>query len=87
MAQDYRVREREISEAFAACSLKSLAKLIRDLYGRRARGKMSMREEDILEKAKTHFTNEYAVAVDTDLEDAQEILESALGQSTSSIES
>lgn len=86
MAQDYRVREREISEAFAACSLKSLAKLIRDLYGRRARGKMSMREEDILEQAKTHFINEYAVAVDTDLENAQNILENALVQSTSSIE-
>lgn len=87
MAQDYRVREKEISEAFAACSLKSLAKLIRDLYGRRVRGKISMREGDIFEQAKNHFINEYAVATDTDLENAQKILENALVQSVSSINS
>jgi RNA polymerase-interacting CarD/CdnL/TRCF family regulator len=87
MAQDYRVREKEISAAFAACSLKSLARLIRDLYGRRAGGKMSMREGDILEQAKNHFINEYAVATDTSLENAQKILENALVQSVSSISS
>ena len=87
MAQDYRVREKEISEAFSACSLKSLARLIRDLYGRRAGGKMSMREEDILEQAKNQFINEYAIAVDVNLDDARKILENALVQSTTSINS
>ena len=85
MDNDYRIREKEISEAFSACSLKSLAALIRDLYGRRTRGKISMREKEKLEKAKNQFTTEYAIAVDTDLEDAQKILEKALVQSASSI--
>jgi len=87
MAQDYRVREKEISEAFAACSIKSLAALIRDLYGRRVRGKVSMREGDLLEQAKNQFINEYAVAADVDLDDARKILENALVQSASSINS
>jgi CarD family transcriptional regulator len=85
MAQDYRVREKQISEAFAACSIKSLAALIRDLYGRRVRGKVSMREGDLLEQAKNQFINEYAVAADVDLEDARKILENALIRSASSI--
>jgi RNA polymerase-interacting CarD/CdnL/TRCF family regulator len=85
MDQDYRVREKDISEAFSACSLKTLAALIRDLYGRRiVRGKISMRDGDILKKAKNLFVNEYAIAVDIDLEDARKILENALGQSVSS---
>jgi RNA polymerase-interacting CarD/CdnL/TRCF family regulator len=86
MAQDYREREKDISAAFSACSIKSLALLIRDLYGRRiVHGTKSMRDGDILKKAKSLFVREYAIAVDIDLEDARIILENALGQSASSL--
>ena len=86
MAQDFRVREKDISEAFSACSIKSLAALIRDLYGWRiVHGKKSMRDGDTLNKAKNLFINEYAIAVDVDFEDARKILETALKQSVSSI--
>jgi RNA polymerase-interacting CarD/CdnL/TRCF family regulator len=86
MAQDYRVREKDISEAFSACSINSLAALIRDLYGWRiVHGKKSMRDGDILIKAKNLFITEYAIAVDIDLEDARKVLEKALTQSMSSI--
>jgi RNA polymerase-interacting CarD/CdnL/TRCF family regulator len=85
MANDYRSREKEISEAFAACSLKSLAALIRDLYGRRAYGKINAREGEILERAKRFFVNEYVIVANTDPEDARNILENALVQSVSSI--
>ena len=86
MAQDYRVREKDISEAFSACSIKTLAALIRDLYGWRiAHSKKSMRDGDILTKAKNLFIDEYAIAVDIDLEDARKILENALRQSVSSL--
>ena len=86
MAQDFRVREKDISKAFSACSIKSLAALIRDLYGWRiVHGKKSMRDGDTLNKAKNLFINEYAIAVDVDFEDARKILETALKQSVSSI--
>jgi RNA polymerase-interacting CarD/CdnL/TRCF family regulator len=87
MANDYRSREKQISEAFSACSLKSLAALIRDLYGRRAFGKINAREGEILERAKGFFINEYVVVTDTDLDDAKKVLEKALVQSVSSINS
>jgi len=86
MAQDFRVREKDISEAFSACSIKSLASLIRDLYGWRiVHGKKSMRDGDTLNKAKNLFLNEYVIAVDIDFEDARKILEKALKQSVSSM--
>ena len=85
MANDYRSREKQISEAFAACSLKSLAALIRDLYGRRVYGKINARDGEILERAKHLFINEYVIVADTDPEEAKSILENALVQSVSSI--
>jgi RNA polymerase-interacting CarD/CdnL/TRCF family regulator len=85
MADDYRGREKQISEAFAACSIKSLAGLIRDLYGRRFLGKINAREGEILERAKRLFINEYVIAAETDPEDARSILEKALVQSVSSM--
>jgi RNA polymerase-interacting CarD/CdnL/TRCF family regulator len=86
MAQDYRDREKDISKAFSACSIKSLAALIRDLYGRRiVHGKKSMRDGDSLKKAKDLFIDEYVIAIDIDFEDAQKILENALKQSVSSL--
>jgi RNA polymerase-interacting CarD/CdnL/TRCF family regulator len=88
MAKDYRVREKEISEALAACSLKALARLIRDLYGRRVtKGKMNMRDVEILENAKNHFINEYVVVKDSDPLEAREILETALAHSVSLVSS
>jgi RNA polymerase-interacting CarD/CdnL/TRCF family regulator len=84
MANDYRSREKQISEAFAECSIKTLAALIRDLYGRRARGKINAREGEILARAKSLFVNEYVIVADTDPEDARTILEKALVQSVAS---
>ena len=46
-----------------------------------------MRDGDILTKAKSLFISEYAIAVDIGLEDAQKILENALGQSVSTLRS
>lgn len=78
MDSNFRERRKVISEVIAKGSLRSLIKLIRDLWGRKKAKRLSDTEHIALQRSMDRLTAEWAVAESVSPEDAQAELISIL---------
>jgi len=81
LANNFRSRLKYINEELAKCSLKSNAKLIRDLHARNMEKSLHINESRIFEKLKKQFIREWSLSADISEEEALDKLECALTQS------
>ena len=85
LANNFRSRLKYINEELAKCSLKSNAKLIRDLHARNMEKSLHINESRILDKLKTQFIKEWSVSAGIDTAEAHKRLEDALSTSVEKI--
>lgn len=78
MDANFRERRKVISEVIAKGSLRSLMRLIRDLWGRKRAKRLSDTEHIALQRSMDRLTAEWAVAESMSAEDAQAELISIL---------
>ncbi len=78
MDANFRERRKRISEVIAKGSLRSLIRLIRDLWGRKKAKRLSDTEHIALQRSMDRLTAEWAVAESVSAEDAQAELISIL---------
>lgn len=78
MDSNFRERRKRISEVIAKGSLRSLVRLIRDLWGRKRAKRLSDTEHIALQRSMDRLTAEWAVAESVSPEDAQAELISIL---------
>jgi CarD family transcriptional regulator len=86
LTKDYKQRGKEISETLSSGSLYSVARIIRDLHGRKITVKLNQTEVALLEKITQRFLNEWSVVKGKDVEVLAQKLESALQASTEKTE-
>lgn len=84
---NFRVRVSRIKQEMAKCSLGANARLLRDLNARHAIKDLHINELRVLDKLKTQFISEYAIACDLSPADAEARLEDALSESLSKLPS
>lgn len=82
---NFRVRVNRLKEEQAKCSLAANARLLRDLNARHAIKDLHINEMRVLDKLKSNFINEYSVACDLDLKEAESRLEDALAEGLAKI--
>jgi len=76
--KNFRSRLKHIKEELAKCSLKSNAKLLRDLFARDLEKPLHMNENRIYEKLKRQFVNEWSMSAGISKSEAEQKLEKAL---------
>lgn len=86
MDSNFRERRKVISEVIAKGSLRSLVRLIRDLWGRKRAKRLSDTEHIALQRSMDRLTAEWAVAESVSAEDAQAELISILDAQDSDID-
>lgn len=80
LASNFRIRLAHIRRELAKCSLSANVRLLRDLNARHAARELHVNELRILDKLKSQFTQEYAVACGLEPQEAQARLEDALSE-------
>jgi RNA polymerase-interacting CarD/CdnL/TRCF family regulator len=78
LSKDYKVRNKEISQAINDISLYSKAKMIRDLQGRRVSDYLNLGEIDRLKNLKEDFCVEWAIVLQKNRKIAEKMLDEAL---------
>lgn len=78
LPKDYKLRAKQIIEALKDGSLYTMAKVIRDLHGRKVTVKLNQTEIDLLEKITIRFLNEWSVVKGEEVEVLAEKLNRAL---------
>ena len=81
MSQDFKQRNKQISEAISDISIYAKAEIIRDLNGRKKAGKLSLNETEAFEKLVDQFLNEWSIVSGKEKTLLSEKLESALDSS------
>lgn len=76
--EDHKKRAREISDRLGEGTVVSLARLIRDLHGKKYTDRLNLNEENTFERVKKQFVLEWAVAAELKAQDAVSKLEQAL---------
>lgn len=85
IARQYRSRKKQVSSALKTPSLRSRARMIRDLYGRQIRKDLNFNDQLALEKLKKNFIEEWSVSAGIDKATAKKKLDMALRKSASCI--
>jgi RNA polymerase-interacting CarD/CdnL/TRCF family regulator len=83
MDRDYRVRQRKIREVKAQGTLRSICRLVRDLYGRRRSKHLNDKEEKTLGFYEEVLLKEWSLSAEVSLDDARESLQEMLEESLS----
>ncbi len=88
MSENYKEREREVSEKLENATLETKGELIRDLQARRMiEGmKLSALNERQLDSLRMQFLREMVVVLEIDMKEAEEKLDKALRKSVSRLE-
>ena len=86
LPKDYKIRALAIKEMISDSSIYSVARLIRDLYGRKYTAKLNQSDIDILEKITKQFLNEWSLIGDKDSEKLSIKLNGLLQKSVNKLE-
>ncbi len=78
LSNNFRTRIKYIKDEMAKCSVLANARLIRDMHARNAERNLHVNEHRTLEKLKTQFASEWAVAAGIERKTAAVNLEKAL---------
>lgn len=78
LADDYRSRQRYLSEVLDRGELEEISRLIRDLNARQYYKKLTMNEQEVLGRLKKRFVDEWIISAEIDSQDASRRLEEAL---------
>ena len=78
LPKDYKRRTKQITEALQDGSLYTMAKVIRDLHGRKVTVKLNQTDISLLEKITQRFLNEWSVVAGEEVEVLEEKLNTAL---------
>jgi RNA polymerase-interacting CarD/CdnL/TRCF family regulator len=81
MHNNHLARKRRINSVKSDGSLEETARLIRDLWGRRAERQLNNTEETALRSFTDRFLREWAVCMDVDEEEARERMQAILHRS------
>jgi len=80
MANGFLARTNQINDVLRENSILGIARIIRDLYGRRKKGKMlSATEESLLHKLNKRLVSEWAIVSGLDENEAQSKMKALLG--------
>lgn len=85
MHNNHNTRKRRINKVKSEGSLTELARIIRDLWGRRAQRKLNNTEERALRRFTDRFLREWAVTMDLDEEEARQNMQAMLQKSVAKL--
>jgi RNA polymerase-interacting CarD/CdnL/TRCF family regulator len=85
MHDNHNTRKKRINTVKSEGSLEELARIIRDLWGRRAQKRLNNTEERALRRFTDRFLREWSVCKDLDEEEARQRMQSILQESTSKV--
>jgi CarD family transcriptional regulator len=85
MHSNHNTRKKRINSVKSSGSLQELARLIRDLWGRRAERRLNNTEERALRRFTDRFLREWSVAKGLDEEEARQRMQELLQESTAKV--
>lgn len=86
LSDNFRIRQKHISDVLDNGALIKIARLIRDLYARQYSKQLTMNEQEVFSRIKKRFIDEWAISAGLDPQDANRRLDEALAQSVTKIE-
>jgi CarD family transcriptional regulator len=81
LSDNFRARQKHIADILDNGALVKIARLIRDLHARQYHKQLTMNEQDVYNRIKGRFIDEWAISAEIDPQDATQRLEEALMQS------
>jgi CarD family transcriptional regulator len=86
LSDNFRIRQKNIAEILDNGALIKVARLIRDLHARQYSKQLTMNEQDIYNRIKARFVDEWAISAEMAPQEANRRLDEALMQSTQKLE-
>ena len=86
LSDNFRTRQKHIADILDNGALIKIARLIRDLHGRQYAKQLTMHEQDIYNRIKGRFIDEWAISAGIAPQAAEQRLEEALLQSVNKLE-